>query len=80
MECFKLEVPNPEERNALIKYKAYEPNQEKNYAYDPSIAVYGSTEELFQKVEKYDVVIMLNVLHEIPIEKWSETFDITPIY
>lgn len=73
-ECFKMEVPDPADRRELMRYRAYEPNPPEDFIYDSSIAVYDSLKEVFLKTEKEDVVLLLNVLHEIPLNHWEETF------
>lgn len=71
-ECLKLAVPDAEERDRLLCYKAYDihPSEKR-----PKDVIYYTAKENVENPSKYDVVILMNVLHEIEPEEWCDVFN-----
>lgn len=72
-ECFRLELPNAEERARFLNYEAYEPHLDDKIKCPDSIRLYEKEDELPQG--QYDVVVLMNVLHEIEPTKWCQNFE-----
>lgn len=70
-ECLKLAVPNKNTRDHLLSYKAYDIYPSKKR---PKDVTYYTAKEKVRNPGKYDVVILMNVLHEIEPEDWCEVF------
>ncbi|MCI8285930.1 AAA family ATPase [Acutalibacter sp. JLR.KK004] len=70
-ECLKLAVPDAKKLNSLLSYEAYDvypdPERPKNVVYHTSLKEVTNS-------GKYDVVILMNVLHEIEPRKWCNIF------
>lgn len=71
-ECLKQTIPNDEERNKLLIYDAYEPYPTGNI---PNDFNFFKTDNTLNK-NYYDVVVLMNVLHEIDPTEWMKTFEI----
>lgn len=77
-KCFELletEDPKSDLWNKLKyslydKYIASDVSFKKNLWFDEEIANEG---ELYERNGKYDIVVLYNVLHEIPVTEWSVT-------
>ena len=70
-ECLKLAIPDTTERNHLLCYKAYDIYPAKKR---PKDVIYYTEKEAVEKSGKYDVGILMNVLHEIEPEEWCDVF------
>lgn len=70
-ECLKLAVPDSEIRNSLLCYRAYDPIPPKDY---PKDITYDIDEGEARNRGKCDIVVLMNVLHEIEPEQWCEVF------
>ena len=70
-ECLKLAIPDVDERNHLLHYKAYDVHPPKNL---PEDVTYYTTKKEVEQSGKYDVVVLMNVLHEIEPEEWCAVF------
>lgn len=70
-ECLKLAVPDKMERDQLLDYRAYDayPSEKR-----PEEVTYYTAKEKVEGAGEYDVVILMNVLHEIEPEKWCDAF------
>lgn len=70
-ECLKLAVPDKMERDQLLDYKAYDayPSRKR-----PEEVTYYTTKGKVKGAGEYDVVILMNVLHEIEPQKWCDVF------
>lgn len=71
-DCIKQVIPEVYERNSLIKYEAYEPYPEMDA---PDNIMFYQNESLL-KNDYYDIVVLMNVLHEIDPIKWKHTFNL----
>ncbi len=71
-ECLKLTVPNAVELYNLLRYEAYDPYPPKER---PEGVAYH-TESSRMENHSYDVIILMNVLHEIEPEQWKNTFQV----
>jgi len=69
-----MEFPDTETRKRLIRYRAFEPKPDKNFKYDQAIPVYQEVDDVYRKADKNNIVLMLNVLHEIPVVEWVDVF------
>ena len=72
-DCLKLDF-ELNDLNKLIMYEAYEPYLDSEHKYDENIKIYTSKEGIDKISSEYDVIILMNVLHEIPVNEWEETF------
>lgn len=70
-ECFKLEIPDEAERAAILRYNAYEPYPEEDFVCPDDISFYTDMQQLPK--DHYDVVVLMNVLHEIDPMAWPKT-------
>ena len=70
-ECLKLIVPDADQRNRLLCYKAFDIHPDKNR---PKDVIYYTAKEAVENLGEYDVVILMNVLHEIEPEEWCDVF------
>lgn len=68
-DCLKI---NGEMINGNIEYEAFEPKPEDNYEYDENIRLYSRADEIMDN--RYNIIILLNVLHEIPVTEWRDVF------
>lgn len=71
-ECLRLELPNEEERAKLLCYEAYEPYPSPDIEIPASVTLHEEEQKL--PLGRYDVVVLMNVLHEIDPFKWCHTF------
>lgn len=73
--CFKeFYKDQPKEMGKALKYTAYDPDPPLDFFPDEKI-LYIRAEELLENFKnKYDVVILMNVLHEISILDWTKIF------
>lgn len=71
-ECFKSELPDREKRNEILHYDAYEPYPDAELETDSDIRLYERPGSLRRM--HYDVVVLMNVLHEIDPTEWLQTF------
>ncbi len=69
-ECLKQAIPDRENREKLLIYEAFEPYPSVNIP--EGIDAYSDESEL--KCNHYDVVVLMNVLHEIDPTQWVQTF------
>ncbi len=72
-DSFKSEYENSN-GNLQLNYFAYEPKPDRKYQYDSKIMLVTEESKLTKYYGKFDVVILMNVLHEIPLEDWENTF------
>lgn len=70
-ECLKLAVPDKMERDQLLDYKAYDAYPSKKR---PEEVTYYTAKGKVEGAGGYDVVILMNVLHEIEPKKWCDVF------
>lgn len=68
--CLEMNIENA---NEFIEYDAFEPYPDRNYKYNKNISLYTDSKEL--PANKYDIVILMNVLHEIPVNEWTEVLN-----
>ena len=66
-------VMNKEDVNNFIEYEAFEPYPDCNYEYHKNITLYNDKKLLPNN--KYDIIILMNVLHEIPVDEWTDTLN-----
>lgn len=71
-DCLKQNIPLTEERDKLLTYNGFEP-----YPGDviPGDIVFLKNENDLEQ-DYYDVVVLMNVLHEIDPKEWIKTFNI----
>lgn len=70
-ECIQL-LPDSEILKKNIIYSAYEPYPEQKDI--KSFTLYTTFEKICTKEKIFHVVVLMNVLHEIEISKWLDTF------
>lgn len=70
-ECLNL-IGKTELDSNKISYTAYEPYPKTTV--DLSFKLYTNFKDIKKAGEKFDVVILMNVLHEIEAKKWEKTF------
>lgn len=70
-ECMQL-LPDADARKSQLVYTAYEPYPEENLS--GSFKLYTDFSEIREKGLKFQAVVLMNVLHEIEIMQWAQTF------
>lgn len=71
-ECLLQMLHEPEKRNQLLQYDAYEPYPRGKPP--KGVTAYKSKADI--KRGTYDVVVLMNVLHEIDPTEWQDTFQL----
>lgn len=74
-ECMKEEFEGTGNLAKLVDYFAYEPKPDGDFVPDKRIHFITDLKKLEKLAMKFDVVILMNVLHEISIFEWRQTFD-----
>ncbi|MCM1222602.1 MAG: AAA family ATPase [Lachnospiraceae bacterium] len=69
-ECMQL-LKNTEKELKNVTYTAFEPYPEENIKRE--FPLYKNYSDIINK--KFDSIILMNVLHEIPINEWLQTFE-----
>lgn len=69
-DCLEM---NNEDLKGYIKYEAFEPYPDCNYQYNENILLYTDRKSLPN--DKYDIIILMNVLHEIPVDEWTDVLN-----
>lgn len=72
-QCLQLELPDERERAQVLCYEAYEPYPKKGVECPKSVQLYTKKSNLPQG--HYDVVVLMNVLHEIDPTEWCENLE-----
>jgi hypothetical protein len=75
-DCLKFSY-DKDVLDAKIIYDAYEPYPPKDFVYDKGIAKVFDAPTVLSAYRNgdYDIVILMNVLHEIPVLEWEGTLD-----
>ena len=73
-ECFKLEVPDAAARAEILRYSAYEPYPEDDFVCPSDVSFYTKVGDMPRS--HYDVVVLMNVLHEIDPKAWPYTLKV----
>lgn len=73
LDCLKQLINDKKELNKLVSYEGYDPHPPKNF--NPKDIIY-LTKQSELKDSYYDIVILMNVLHEIDPTEWTKTFNI----
>ena len=73
-DCIKKEIPNKDKRTTILKYVAYEPYPDNSSIVDQDMILVTDNNELGKFARVFDLVFLLNVLHEIPVQNWLLTF------
>lgn len=69
-DCLEM---NTEDVKRNIEYEAFEPYPDCDFEYNKSIKLY--TECKMLPKNKYDIIILMNVLHEIPVDEWTDVLN-----
>lgn len=70
-ECMQL-LPDSEIEKNNVVYTAYEPYPEDVEGI--SVKLYTKFEDIYKDKRHFHVVVLMNVLHEIELEQWEQTF------
>lgn len=70
-ECFKLEVPGEIARAEILRYSAYEPYPDDDFVCPGDVSFYTKAGSLPR--DRHDIVVLMNVLHEIDPRAWPDT-------
>ena len=70
-ECMQL-LSEPESLNNKVIYTAYEPYPEE--CNDTPFKLYTNFDDINKEHRHFHVVILMNVLHEIEVTQWKQTF------
>lgn len=72
-ECMQL-LPDNDMVKDSVEYTAYEPYPEINMK-KMDFRAYEKFEDIRTEKRKFQVIVLMNVLHEIQIDQWYETFE-----
>ena len=70
-ECMQL-LPDADSRKSQLLYTAYEPYPEDNFC--GAFKLYTDFSDICKEQQQFQVVVLMNVLHEIEITQWNQTF------
>lgn len=65
-DCLEMNIDDVKQN---IEYEAFEPYPDPEFKYNKNIKLYTDCKLLPKN--KYDVIILMNVLHEIPVDEWT---------
>lgn len=69
-DCLEMNMDDVKQN---IEYEAFEPYPDPNYEYNKNIKLYTDYKMLTE--DTYDIIILMNVLHEIPVDEWAKVLN-----
>lgn len=69
-DCLEM---NKKDVKQYIEYEAFEPYPDCDYKYNEKIVLYTDRSSLPN--DNYDIIILMNVLHEIPVDEWADVLN-----